>query len=102
MSIDELFEVNGRLESLVIGALKSAIDAHGSITQALKSSAARRVTSQLRGFLRQHSLIDIRDASIRSEHRRLEKENERLHLKMISQAKQVMDLVGKLEKSDEG
>lgn len=42
----------GRVESSIAGALKMAVDAHGPITRANVSSAAKRVVSNLKGIAR--------------------------------------------------
>ena len=52
-----------RLEKVVIGGLKDAINAHGSITPDKLSSASKRIVSQLQGYLKQFSSHSLQNAA---------------------------------------
>jgi hypothetical protein len=64
----------GKLESIICGSIQVALDAHGTITKKNKTSAAKRIASNIRGLLTVKCLEAEKDKAILAEIAALKKE----------------------------
>lgn len=88
-----------QLSRLVLGQLKTAIEAHGPIGPALLESATKRVVKDLMGYLRNEAVLHLSDNELVGQ--RIDELKAEIFRKdgiIESQSKQIRDLVEKIVK----
>lgn len=88
------------IQAIIRGQLKTAIIAHGPITNNYVTSAAKRIGNNVISHLREASLRDLSNAAAALEVERLRQELAASQELVVSKSKQTMDLVAKLKEKN--